>query len=49
MNETEKYNVLLQELAESIRSKNNEIAILRWKVADLEAKLKQAEEHAHAE
>lgn len=44
MTEQERYNVILQELAEAISAKNSEINLLRWRVIDLEAKLKEAEE-----
>lgn len=37
------YDTLLQEISGLIKSKNEEIEILRWRVADLEAKLKEAE------
>lgn len=44
MTETEKkYNVLMQELATLLQKKNDEISMLKWRVADLEAKLKEAE------
>lgn len=53
MTETEKkYNVLMQELADLLKSKNDEIAYLRYLVSDLEEKLKEAEKSevkAHAE
>lgn len=40
----EKYDLLLQELAEVIGAKNDEINLLKWRVLDLETKLKEAEE-----
>ena len=50
MTETEKnYNVLMQELADLLKTKNDEISMLKWRVADLEAKLKEAEDKEHAE
>lgn len=44
MTEKERYDTLLQELAEILRSKNDEISLLRWQVSTLEGKLKDAEE-----
>lgn len=41
MTERERYDIILQELAEVINSKNGEISILRWQVSNLEAKLKE--------
>lgn len=46
MNEAEKYNELMKALGEFIKVKNDEISLLKWKVADLEAKLKAAEAEA---
>lgn len=43
MTERERYDIILQELAEVINSKNGEISILRWQVSNLEAKLKELE------
>lgn len=43
MTKEEQYRVFANELAHLIKSKNNEISLLRWRVADLEAKLKEAE------
>ena len=43
MTEKERYDIILQELAEVINSKNGEISILRWQVSNLEAKLKELE------
>ena len=43
MTERERYDIILQELAEVINSKNGEISILRWQVSNLEAKLKKLE------
>ena len=43
MTERERYDIILQELAEVINSKNGEISILRWQVSKLEAKLKELE------
>lgn len=40
----QRYNTLLQEIAGLIESKNTEIAVLRWRVKELEEKLKEAEE-----
>lgn len=47
MTQEEQYNLLLREVAELIKSKNDEISLLRWQVADLESKLKAAEESQH--
>lgn len=47
MTQEEQYNLLLREVAELIKSKNDEISLLRWQVADLEAKLRAAEESKH--
>ena len=44
MTERERYDIILQELAEVINSKDGEISILRWHVSNLEAKLKELEE-----
>lgn len=44
MTEKERYDTILQELAEVLRSKNDEISLLRWQVSTLEEKLKDAEE-----
>lgn len=43
MTEKERYDIILQELAEVINSKNGEISFLRWQVSNLEAKLKKLE------
>ena len=43
MTDQERYNLLLQELAEVIHAKNDEIAVLKWQLSGLEAKLKEAE------
>lgn len=43
MTEKDRYDVIMQELAEAIRNKNDEISILRWQVTNLEAKLKELE------
>ena len=43
MTERERYDIIMQELAEVINSKNGEISILRWQVSNLEAKLKELE------
>lgn len=43
MTEKEKYDLLLKELATVIGAKNDEIALLKWQVFNLEAKLKEAE------
>ena len=47
MTQEEQYNLLLREVAELIKSKNDEISLLRWQVADLEVKLRAAEESQH--
>ena len=47
MTQEEQYNLLLREVAELIKTKNDEISLLRWQVADLEAKLRAAEESQH--
>lgn len=47
MTQEEQYNILLREVAELIKSKNDEISLLRLQVADLESKLKAAEESQH--
>ena len=39
----QKYNLLLQELAGLLKSKNDEIMLLKWEVADLKEKLEEAE------
>lgn len=44
MTEKERYDTILQELAEVLRSKNVEISLLRWQVSTLEGKLKDVEE-----
>lgn len=44
MTEKERYDTILQELAEVLRSKNVEISLLRWQVSTLEEKLKDVEE-----
>ena len=44
MTEKERYYTILQELAEVLRSKNDEISLLRWQVSTLEGKLKDVEE-----
>lgn len=43
MTEQEKYNLLLQELAGVIQSKNTEIAVLKYRISELEDSLKDAE------
>lgn len=47
MTEKDRYDVIMQELAEVIRNKNNEISILRWQVTNLEAKLKELEDEGN--
>ena len=44
MTQNEQYELLLREIADMIKSKNDEISVLRWQVANLEAKLKEAED-----
>lgn len=44
MTERDRYNIILNELAEVINNKNGEISILRWQVSNLEAKLKELED-----
>lgn len=39
----EKYAVLLEEIAELLRSKNKEIALQRWQIGELQTKLEAAE------
>ena len=41
----ETYKILMNELAELLKSKNNEIRLLKWQVEDLKAKLEIAEAH----
>ena len=51
MTQNEQYDILLREIADIIKAKNDEISIMRWRIADLEAKLKEAEdtkENEHA-
>lgn len=43
MTQNEQYELLLREIADMIKEKNDEISVLRWQVANLEAKLKEAE------
>ncbi len=38
----ETYEILLNELAELLKSKNNEIRLLKWQVEDLKAKIENA-------
>jgi hypothetical protein len=38
---TESYMTLLNEIANILNSKNNEIAVLKWKIADLQAELEK--------
>lgn len=45
MTKQDQFELLMNELAQLIKSKNDEIMLLRWKVADLESKLKEAEAH----
>lgn len=45
MTKQDQFDLLMKELAQLLKSKNDEIQLLRWKVADLEAKLKEAEGH----
>lgn len=44
MTEKERYDTILLELAEVLRSKNDEISLLRWQISTLEGKLKDVEE-----
>lgn len=44
MTDTEKYNELLKELGELLKSKNNTIAVQQWEIDDLKRKLAAAEE-----
>ena len=44
MTEKERYDTLLQELAEIIREKNDKISYQSYIIMNLEAKLKKAEE-----
>ena len=44
MKQAEKHLVILDALAEVIAEKDQEISLQRWKIADLEKKLKDAEE-----
>lgn len=43
MTHEEKYTVILDVLAEKIRSQEDELTLKRWKVENLEEKLKKAE------
>lgn len=43
MTEKERYDLLLQELAELINAKNNEIFILKYQLNEAEKALKMAE------
>lgn len=47
MTDKEKYDVLLAEIGALLAGKNTEIAILKYRVADLENKLKAAESAEH--
>lgn len=42
MTRAEKYNLLLEEIAEIIKSKNNTILLQKSRIEDLEAKLQAA-------
>ena len=44
MTEKERYDTILQELAEVLRSKNVEISLLRWQVSTLKGKVKDVDE-----
>ena len=44
MTEKERYDTILLELAEVLRSKNDEISLFRWQISTLEGKLKDVEE-----
>ena len=44
MTQNEQYELLLREIADMIKAKNDEISVLRWQVVNLEAKLKEAED-----
>lgn len=44
MTEKERYDLLLQELAEIIREKNDKISYQNFMIMNLEEKLKEAEE-----
>ena len=51
MTQNEQYDILLREIADIIKAKNDEISIMRWRIADLESKLKEVEdtkENEHA-
>lgn len=43
MTDKEKYEVLLGELAEKLKEKNDTISLLNWQIADLKKKLAEAE------
>ena len=42
----DKFEVIMESLAELIEDKNNRICVLEWQVKSLEAKIKEAEREA---
>ena len=44
MTQNEQYELLLREIADIIKAKNDEISVLRWRIASLEAQIKEAED-----
>ena len=44
MTQDEQYDRLLREIADILKAKNDEISVLRWQMASLEAKIKEAED-----
>lgn len=45
MTEKEKYDILLGELAEKLKEKNDTISLQNWEIESLKKKLKEAEYH----
>ena len=41
MTQNEQYDLLLREIADILKAKNDEISVLRWQIASLEAKKKK--------
>ena len=46
MTEKERYDLIIQELAEIIRQKNDTIYMQKYQISTLEDKIKSAENHA---
>lgn len=44
MSQAEKYAIILNVIAEALAKKDDEISFKNWKIQDLEARLKSAEE-----